>query len=239
MTTATATTATFVKLSNGSWGIQGHGLVSGQTVTVVKRSGETSLAIVGQVVGHAYGKVQATIAQAPRVEARPVADKVTAIGFYLHEGVAYKVVKSGIGRLYAKKVTKNGFVFDGGAIETLSASELMTAEEVRVYSRTIGICANCSVKLSDPVSIEVGLGTHCGPGILGSESYKAACAAAKLVPWVAEALAKIKAEKKAEKAMIAAAKAMEIDPGNAAEAELAAREMAEDAARDLLAHFGA
>lgn len=225
MTTATASaTATFVKLNTGSWGIQGHGLVSGQTVTVVKRSGETSLAIVGQIVGHAYGKVQATIAQAPRVEA---SNKVTEIGFYLHEGVAYKVVKSQAGRFYAKKVTKSGFVYDEGAIFDLSASELMTAEEVRVYSRTIGICANCSVELSDPISVEIGLGTHCGPGILGSDNYKAARKAAKLVPAVAEALAKIAAEKKAAKAMIAAAKAAD---NAAAEAEGIA---------DLLAHFGA
>jgi hypothetical protein len=141
--------------------------------------------------------------------------------------VAFKVVKSGIGRLYASKVTKSGFVYDRGAIDTLSASELMTAEEVRVYSRTIGICANCSVELSDPISVEIGLGTHCGPSILGTDTYKAARKAAKLVPHVAEALAKIAAEKKAAKAMVEAAKA----------AATAATEA--DKVADLLAHFGA
>jgi hypothetical protein len=224
-TAPTSTATTFAKLANGSWGIQGIGLVSGQTVTVTKRSGETSRVVVGDLVRRdALGNVWATIGQAPRVQN---ADKVTEIGFYLHEGVAYKVVKSGIGRLYAKKVTKNGFIFDGGAIDTLSASELMTAEEVRVYSRTIGICANCSVELSDPVSVEIGLGTHCGPGILGTDNYKAARKAARMVPAVAEALAKIAAEKKAAKAMVEAAKAADAAAAQAGYMD------------DLLAHFGA
>jgi hypothetical protein len=227
MTTATATTTTvsFAKLADGSWGIQGYDLVSGQTVTVVKRSGETSQAVVGEVVDFRYGKVFATIARAPRPAA---ADPVTEIGFYLHDGDVFKVVLGKTSRKpYASKVTKNGFEYNSGAIFTLSASELMTAEEVRIYSRTIGICANCSVELSDPVSVEIGLGTHCGPSILGSDSYKAARKAAKLVPHVAEALAKIAAEKKAAKAMVEAAKAAD-----------KADEVADEVA-DLLAHFGA
>lgn len=224
-TTAPVTFTTFKKLADGTWGIQGLGLVSGQTVTVTKRDGATSQVVVGTVspARGGYGNVTATIA----VAARPVTDKVTEIGFYLHEGMAYKVVKSGYGRLYAKKVTKSGFVYDEGAIATLSASEIMTADEVRVYSRNIGICANCSVKLSDPISVEIGLGTHCGPGILGTESYKAACKAAKALPHVAEALAKIKAEKAAEKGLIEAIKAA------------SATAQHEDEMADLLAHFGA
>ena len=244
-TTTTVQTVSFAKLADGSWGIRGIGLVSGSTVTVTKRTGETSEVVVGEVtpanpystdrrIRSAYDL--ATIARTPRPErtvvadvtipARPV-DKVTEVGFYLHEGVAYKVVKSGIGRLYAKKVSKAGFVYDGGAIFSLSASELMTAEEVRVYSRHIGICANCSVELSDPISVEIGLGTHCGPSILGSDNYKAARKAAKLVPAVAEALAKIKAEKAAEKALIAATTVV------------AAVAQDENDVADLLAHFSA
>lgn len=231
--TTTIATASFTKLVDGSWGIQGVGLVTGQPVVVVKRDGTRQDAVVGTIVDHKYGKVFATIARPERtvvadvtIPARPV-DKVTEVGFYLHEGIAYKVVKSGAGRLYAKKVTKAGFVYDSGAIFSLSASELMTAEEVRVYSRTVGICANCSVELSDPVSVEIGLGTHCGPSILGSDNYKAARKAAKLVPAVAEALAKIKAEKAAEKGLIAATTAV------------AATAQHEDDVADLLAHFSA
>jgi hypothetical protein len=214
----TNTTATFSKLNNGSWGIQGTNLVSGQTVTVVKRNGETKQEVVDQIVAPKdtpdyvikKGYVQATIKVVTAEVTVKARDKVTEIGFYLHGGVAYKVVKSGAGRLYAKKVTKSGFDYDEGAIFKLSASELMTAEEVRVYSRSCGICANCSVSLEDPISVEIGLGTSCGPSILGSDAYKAARKAAKLVPWVIEALAKIKAEKAAEKALIAGRTAEQI-----------------------------
>lgn len=211
----TNTTATFSKLSNGSWGIKAPNLVPGETVTVVKRSGETSEAIVGQIVDRKYGSVFATIARPQAVVTAEVtvkADKVTEVGFYLHDGEVYKVVKGKqSGRPYANKVTSDGFKYDGGAIFKLSASELMTAEEVRVWSRSRGICANCSDDLSDPVSVEIGLGTKCGPDILGRETYNAARRAAKLVPWVAEALAKIKAEKDAEKAFVAAAAQSDIE----------------------------
>lgn len=201
----TNTTASFTQLNDGSWGIQGFNLVVGEAVVIVKRNGERKDAVVGEIVT-AVNKWGKTVARIASPERKVNADKVTEVGFYLHDGVAYKVVSSKTsGRLYAKKVTKGGFVYDGGAIFKLSASELMTAEEVRVWSRNCGICANCSAELSDPISVEIGLGTHCGPSILGSEAYKAARKAAKLVPAIAEALAKIKAEKNAEKVLVAAA----------------------------------
>lgn len=208
MTTATAT-ASFTRLADDSWGIQGFDLVEGQPVVIVKRDGARQDAVVGAIVTpcNKWGK---TVARIARPERKVNADKVTEVGFYLHDEVVYKVVASKTsGRLYAKKVTARGFEYDGGAIFKLAASEKMTAEEVRVWSRTTGICANCSAELSDPVSVEIGLGTHCGPAILGSEAYKAARKAAKLVPAVAEALAKIKAEKAAEKALVAAAQVVD------------------------------
>lgn len=232
----TNTTATFSKLKNGSWGIQGTNLVSGQTVTVVKRNGETKQEIVGEIVPSKDtpdyvtkgGYVQATIGRV--VTAEVVVNPVTEVGFYLHGGVAYKVVKSKTsGRLYANKVSKAGFVYDGGAIFKLSASELMTAEEVRVYSRTCGICANCSAELEDPISVEIGLGTSCGPNILGRETYNAARRAAKLVPSVIEALAKIKAEKAAEKALIAGRTDEQMSYEAMLESEIAAERRAVEA----------
>jgi hypothetical protein len=203
----TNTTATFSKLSNGSWGIKAPNLVSGQTVTVVKRSGETSEAVVGTIVERKYGNVFATIARPEAVvTAEVTVERVTEVGFYRLGDDVYKVVPAkSTGRLYAQKVSAAGFVYDRGAIFKLSATGLMTAEEVRIYSRTIGICANCSIELSDPISVEIGLGTTCGPNILGRETYNAARRAAKLVPEVAEALAKIKAEKAADAGFIAEA----------------------------------
>lgn len=206
MTVATAT-ATFTRLADDSWGIQGEGLTEGQAVVIVKRDGSRQDAVVGQIVTarNKWGKTVARIAR-PQAEvtAEVAVKRVTEVGFYLHDGDVFKVVLAKTsGRPYAQKVTKGGFVYDRGAIFRLSADELMTAEEVRVWSRTMGICANCSAELSDPISVEIGLGTTCGPNVLGRETYNAARKAAKLVPAVAEALAAIKAEKAAEAAFVA------------------------------------
>jgi hypothetical protein len=226
------TTYTLIKKTN-TWGLAGRNLVEGATVTVTKKNGGTKQEVVGKIVfgpaadGYTVAEKADTVVTAEVIV--PARDKVTEVGFYLHGGVAYKVVKSGIGRLYAKKVSKDGFVYDEGAIFTLSASELMTAEEVRVYSRSCGICANCSDELSDPISIEIGLGTKCGPDILGRENYNAARRAAKLVPHVAEALAKIKAEKAAEKALIAGQTAAQSDFDAMLESEIEAERRAVEA----------
>lgn len=200
----TTVTASFTRLADDTWGIQGVGLVEGQPVVIVKRDGARQEAVVGEIVTpcNKWGKTVARIAR-PESKA-PAADKVTEVGFYLHDGDVYKVVLAkSSNRPYAQRVTASGFVYDRGAIFRLSATELMTAEEVRVWSRTMGICANCSAELSDPVSVEIGLGTHCGPAILGREVYNAARREAKRVPEVAEALAKIKAEKAAEASFVA------------------------------------
>lgn len=68
--TTTITTATFKKLRDGSWGIQGHGLVAGNTVTVTKRSGETTTGTVGRVLFTAADGFQIATFTA-RTAARP------------------------------------------------------------------------------------------------------------------------------------------------------------------------
>lgn len=75
----------FARLADGSWGIRGIGLVSGTTVTVTKRSGETTEVVVGEVtpadpystdrrIRSAYDL--ATIARTPRPQ-REVTVEVT------------------------------------------------------------------------------------------------------------------------------------------------------------------
>lgn len=246
MTTATATTtASFAKLADGSWGIRGIGLVSGETVTVIKRSGETSEVVVGEVtpanpystdrrIRSAYDL--ATIARTPQVvvtaEVTVTSNKVTEEGFYLLDGQAYKVIGARDGSFhYARLVTGHGLKKAPGMYNRLTSAMKMTPEQIAAYGVRTQVCVNCSTPLTDPASQRVGLGTKCGPAILGSDVYRASYKAAKVA---------------AEAAQAAADAAAEVDPGNAAEADLAAREMAEDAARaeadniaDLLAHFGA
>lgn len=126
--------------------------------------------------------------------------KVTEIGFYRHGEDVYKVKFNQAGtRLNSYRVTPRGFDYDGGAIFKLDASTKMTAKEIQAYSLHTQVCANCSTPLSDPISEHIGLGTKCGPDILGPETYKAQRKAAKLVPAVAAKIAAIKAEKEAKK----------------------------------------
>ena len=232
---STYTTATtFKKLANGSWGIKGIGLVSGQTVTVTKRDGDIKRVVVGDIVARdACGNVSATIAANPQVvvtaEVVVTPNKVTEEGFYLLDGQAYKVIGARDGSFhYARLVTGHGLKKAPGMYDRLTPAMKMTPEQIAAYGVRTRVCVNCSTPLTDPASQGVGLGTKCGPDILGSSVYRAAYKAAKAAAEAAQVAADA-----------AAAQAWEVDPGNAAEAELAAREMAEDAARDLLSHFGA
>lgn len=126
------------------------------------------------------------------------AGAVTEIGFYRDgEGLVYRVKKSGIGKLYAQEVTAYGFAYRAGKVNDLTASMKMTSEEIRAYGCETGICANCSTLLTDPISIFVGLGTKCGPTIMGKDAYSAAKKAAKADPATAAALAAKEALKQA------------------------------------------
>lgn len=59
---AAATRVIYRRLSSGEWGIQGPGLVAGETVTVTKRSGETKTETVGSILTDEDGVQTATIA---------------------------------------------------------------------------------------------------------------------------------------------------------------------------------
>jgi hypothetical protein len=111
----------------------------------------------------------------------PVAGAVTEPGFYHFEDKVYQV-KAGkaTGNLYARLVTAHGFNYEAakGMMKALKADMKMTGEQIAAYGQKTGICANCSALLTDPASIAIGLGTVCGPKILGKEAYKAAYKAA-------------------------------------------------------------
>lgn len=138
---------------------------------------------------------------------RPVAGGVSEPGFYRHEDNVYVVVEGkNSGRLYAKLVTAHGFNFDAakGVFRSLKADEKMTVDEIRAYGMETGICANCAAELSDPISIYVGLGTSCGPRLMGRPAYNEVKKEAKVHPATAAALAAIKARKEAAAAEVVA-----------------------------------
>lgn len=138
----------------------------------------------------------------PRKDA-PAVELVTEPGFYLLDGNVYQVKESkSSGRLYSQLVTAHGFDYQAGkgAFRSLRAEMAMTIDQVRAYGVATGICCNCSAALSDPISVEIGLGTSCGPNLMGRPAYNEAKKVAKAVPAVAAALAAIKERKAAEAA---------------------------------------
>jgi hypothetical protein len=142
----------------------------------------------------------------------PIAGKVTEVGFYRDaQGTVWTVIKSkASGSLYAKQVTAHGFTYVSGAIKGLKADMKMTVDEIRAYGMETGICANCAAELSDPISIFIGLGTTCGPNLMGKDAYSAAKKAAKADPATAEAIAGKTALKTPVTALIEAVEAKKI-----------------------------
>lgn len=181
----TTTTVTFKKLPDGPWGIQGKNLVSGQTVTVVKKSGETSQVVVGEVMPYltGYGNNVATIARTPRVTvtaevtipATPSAEVVPA-GRYavateagaINTLAFYKVDRPTEGRwagyVFVKHIVSDDEQRMGRAageailrkIAAVGAEAAMAA-----YGHEIGECGMCSRTLTNDESRERGIGPIC------------------------------------------------------------------------------
>jgi hypothetical protein len=192
-------------------------------------------------------KKQAKVGAASAAPVAPATTKVTEVGFYLLDGQAYKVIASRSGDfLYARMVTGRGLKKAPGAFAKLTPAMKMTPEQIAAYGVRTSVCVNCSHTLTDPASQGVGLGTDCGPAILGKDvyraAYKAAKAAAEAAQVAADAAAAVSATPVLDRLrrepfepldpeVEAFRRGWEEDQGNLAEAELAAREMAEDAAR--------
>ena len=148
---------------------------------------------------------------------KPVEGAVSEPGLYAADGKYFKVVANKAGtRLYAKVLVTdagNGrgtYLYDAGAIRTLTATDKLTPEGIAAAGLAIGHCLNCGERLEDPISIAIGLGTTCGPRIMGKEAYSAAKKTAKADPEIATAIT----------------------------ARADRRAAATDTTADLLAHFG-
>jgi hypothetical protein len=139
-------------------------------------------------------------AAAPKSERN--GEMVTVEGIYrFTDGSVYRVVESkrNPGRFVAKMVTAHGWEYAKGMIFKLTAEMRMTPEQIAEFGIRSGVCAQCSRNLEDPISKRIGLGTKCGPAILGRPEYNAARKSAKLDPQVAEQLAAIEAGKGSSK----------------------------------------
>lgn len=136
--------------------------------------------------------------------ARSTSVTITEPGFYRLGEAVYRVQQSkNSSNLYAKAVTAHGWDYEAGKgkVFQLTAEMKMSGAEIAAFGVNTGICANCSIQLDDPISKEIGLGTSCGPKLLGRPEYNAARKAAKAQPHVAVQLAAIKAAKTAAPAV--------------------------------------
>lgn len=89
---------------------------------------------------------------------------VTEEGVYLRDGEFFRVVRTKDGeRLYAKRaLDEGGWDYEKGAIYTLHAEDRATLAEVAAHGQLTGTCMVCARRLTNPVSVEAGIGPVCG-----------------------------------------------------------------------------
>lgn len=113
--------------------------------------------------------LRAEAAATGAVQAEAAAQAAAALepGMYARDGKVYRVVLSQAGRLYAKVWTEGDddtparFEFAPGAIRDLRPEHRMTVEAAKTYSRRLGACCVCGKTLTNPASIERGIGPVC------------------------------------------------------------------------------
>ena len=176
---------TWAKLDDGSWGIKGTGLVSGATVTVTKKTGETSEVVVGKVSeGKDGGDDLATIVRTPRITAEVVAEvtvpatpaavvpdgryavynddqSVNDIAFYKVDNVTegkwegFTFVKQIVGPDEQKLSQKQGKAI----LAKIVAMGLREASQL--FGQSTQKCGVCNTNLTNKISREYGIGPDC------------------------------------------------------------------------------
>ena len=86
-------------------------------------------------------------------------------GFYFYEGSVYNVVASKTGNRYAKILIEDGkkgrWEYIKGMVNTLNASRLISLSEAKKFGHEHGFCVVCGRTLTDPVSVQNGIGPIC------------------------------------------------------------------------------
>ncbi len=93
-------------------------------------------------------------------------------GMYIKDGRIFKVVLSKAGRPYALELVgvkgedSDPWNYDSarGMVKKLSAYDMMTLEQAKEYGCLHGVCCVCGARLTNPVSIEAGIGPICAKG---------------------------------------------------------------------------
>ena len=100
--------------------------------------------------------------------ARSASDPVTECGIYRNDKGVYRVAKSReSGNLYALRFVPDAptrserFVYEKGAVFALTASDRLTLAQAVELGAQHGLCVVCGAELTDPTSIERGIGPVC------------------------------------------------------------------------------
>ena len=106
------------------------------------------------------------IKDCPRRADAPVAPAAEA-GFYLLDGTVYRVQPSkSTGNLYAKILVSREYgsgswEYAPGMVRKLANAEKLTLEVAANMGHAFGICMVCGRTLTDPKSVEAGIGPVC------------------------------------------------------------------------------
>lgn len=117
----------------------------------------------GLNVGEASNLIEALLGM-PKSTTRPAFVELELGMYRLSNGDIYRVQRSReSGRLYAKKLdwANNSFIFESGAMRLLTADDRMTLADAKAWGVETGICCVCSAFLTDPKSVEAGIGPVC------------------------------------------------------------------------------
>lgn len=84
-------------------------------------------------------------------------------GLYSRDGLTIKVQRSATGNLYGKVLdeTTGKYEYAAGSLRGVTAADRMTLEVAAEITRRIGRCCVCSRTLSNPDSIDAGIGPVC------------------------------------------------------------------------------
>lgn len=80
---------------------------------------------------------------------------------YMVEGDVYRVKRSARGYFYAEKLEGTRFEYAPGDIRRIHASDRLTLEQAKAYGVRTGVCGCCGRELTNPESIDRGIGPVC------------------------------------------------------------------------------
>ena len=103
---------------------------------------------------------------APRTPSTSTAyERITDEGVYQNaEGDIFRVQRSReSGNLYAKRldIFEGGFVYEAGLLRKITPSDRLGVEQAKALGVQYGFCVVCGILLTDPKSVEQGIGPVC------------------------------------------------------------------------------